>query len=118
MTLALRRVRRLQWVLNYTDDRNYVLFQTDKKTFYRSVVQNGVTKELARVPMGVDYKGYYTLQMRVAANAVTHEVFDGKGWVTIDSWSDPGRNLASGRFGLLAPGSDEIAVSNFAFYPQ
>ena len=118
MTLALRRGRRLQWVLNYTDDRNYVLFQTDKKTFYRSVVQNGVTKELARVPMGVDYKGYYTLQMRVAANAVTHEVFDGKGWVTIDSWSDPGRNLASGRFGLLAPGSDEIAVSNFAFYPQ
>jgi serine/threonine-protein kinase len=118
MTLALRRGRRLQWVLNYTDDRNYVVFQTDKKTFYRSVVQNGVTKELARVPMGVDYKGYYTLQMRVTANAVTHEVFDGKGWVTIDSWTDPGRNLASGKFGLLAPGSEEIGVSNFAFYPQ
>ncbi|MBZ5672547.1 MAG: PEGA domain-containing protein [Acidobacteriia bacterium] len=118
MTLALRRGRRLQWVVNYTDDRNYVLFQTDKKMFYRSVVQNGVTKELAKVSMGVDYNGYYTLQMRVTSNAVTNEVFDGKGGVKIDSWTDPGRNLASGKFGLLAPGSDEIGVSNFAFYPQ
>jgi serine/threonine protein kinase len=117
MTVALRKGRRLQWVLNHLDDRNYVLFQTDKKLFYRSVVRNGTTQELAKVPIGVAYNGYYTIQIRVAANSIQHEVFDGKNWVPVDSWTEPGMNLAGGKFGLLVPGGDEVGISNFTFYP-
>jgi hypothetical protein len=118
MTLSLRKGRRLQWVLNHVDDRNYFLFQTDKRMFYRIAVHNGTAQELAKVPMGVEYKGYYTIQLRVTTNSVVHEVFDGKTWVTVDSWSDPGLNLTQGRFGLLIPGNEEVGISNFAFYPQ
>ncbi len=31
----------LQWVLNYTDPKNYVLFQMDDNNFYRTVIRNG-----------------------------------------------------------------------------
>jgi serine/threonine protein kinase len=117
MTIALRRGRRLQWILNHVDDRNYVLFQTDKKFFYRSVVRNGATQELAKVPVGVAYSGFFTFQIRVTPNSVQHEVFDGKNWVPVDSWADAGMNLAAGKFGLLVPGGDEVGISNFTFYP-
>jgi hypothetical protein len=107
----------VQWVLNQVDDRNYVVFQADRKSFYRSVVRNGASTELAKAPMRVGYKGYYTIQIRVAPNSVTHEVFDGTKWVAVDSWSDPGMNFAQGKFGLLVPSGDEVGISNFAFYP-
>ena len=117
-TISLRRGRRLQWILNHTDNKNYALFQMDKKSFYRNVVRNGSRQELAKAPVPVDYDGYYTVQVRVSPGAVTHEVFNGKSWVTIDSWTNPGTNVAAGKFGFLVQGNDEIGISNFAFYPQ
>ncbi len=117
-TVTLRRGRRLQWVLNYVDEHNYVLFQTDKKSFFRSVVRNGVSTDPAELPINVAYKGYYTMQIRVAANSVVHQVLDDQRWVPVDSWTEPRLNFASGKFGLLVTGGDEVGISNFAFYPQ
>ena len=117
-TMMLRKGKRMQWVLNYLDDRNYALFQADKKTFTRSVVRNGSTQQLAEVPIPVEYNGYYTLQVRVTAGSVNHEIFDGKSWVPLDSWTGPGTNIAAGKFGVLVQGSDVIGISNFAFYPR
>jgi hypothetical protein len=117
-TIYLRRGKRLQWVLNYTDTRNYVLITADKKTFTRSVVRNGATQELAKIDIPVEYKGYYTVRIRIAPDSVVHQFFDGKNWINIDTWSDPGMNVAAGKFGVLVPGGDEFGLSNFAFYPQ
>ncbi|MBI4166658.1 MAG: protein kinase [Acidobacteria bacterium] len=117
-TITLRKGKRLQWVLNHTDGRNYALFQTDKKNFYRSVVRNGSTQELAKVPMPVEYSGYYTIQIRIGPGSVVHELFNGKAWVPLDSWTDPGTNVTAGKFGILVQGNDEVGISNFAFYPQ
>ena len=117
-TITLRKGKRLQWVLNHSDGQNYALYTTDKKTFTRSVVRNGSTQELAKLPMPVEYNGYYTLQIRVSAGSVVHEIFDGKSWLLLDSWTNPGTNVAAGKFGVLVPGNDEVGISNFAFYPQ
>jgi tetratricopeptide (TPR) repeat protein len=117
-TVALRRGHRLQWVVNQTDDRNYVVFQLEKKTLTRSVVRNGAATESARAPLGFESPGYYTLQIRISANSVSHEAFDGESWKPLDSWSDSGMNFTKGKFGFLIPGSEEVAISNFVFYPQ
>jgi hypothetical protein len=117
-TIALRKGKRLQWVLNYSDSRNHAQFTLDKKSFTRAMVRNGSTQELAKAPMPVENSGYYTVQVRVSSGSVVHEIFDGKAWVVVDSWTDPGANMGAGKFGVLVPGSDEIAISNFAFYPQ
>jgi len=117
-TIMLRKGKRLQWVLNYLDDHNYALFQADKKTFTRSVVRNGSTRELAKVAIPIDYKGYYTIQVRVTPGSVMHEIFDGKSWASLDSWTDPGMDVTQGKFGVLVQGSDVVGISNFAFYPR
>ena len=117
-TAMLRRGRRLQWVVALADDRNYVLFQMDKKFFYRSEVRNGVSNELLKAPLKLDQKGYATIQIKITPASVTHEAYDGKNWVSLDSWTEASHNFAAGKFGFLVPGGDEVAVSNFSFYPQ
>ncbi len=117
-TVALRRGRRLQWVLTHTNNKNYILFQMDKEHFYRSQVRNGDTTRLAKVPHGLADKGYYTLQIRVTPNAIIHEAFDGRNWTTLDNWKQSDFSFVEGKFGFLISGGDEVGVSNFAFYPQ
>jgi serine/threonine protein kinase len=117
-TVVLRRGNRLQWVADQTDERNYVLFQIEKGIFTRSLVRNGATKELARVPLSFASPGYYTLQVRVAAGIIAHQIFDGKNWIMLDSWTEPGQDFSRGKFGFLIPGNDEVGITNFSYTPQ
>ncbi len=80
----LRRGRRLQWFLARTDDKNYLLFQMDKKTFYRNEVAGGKTKELAKVPHKQDKQDYWTIQIEVTPGAVIHRLHDGEKWTLLD----------------------------------
>jgi hypothetical protein len=117
-TAMLRRGRRLQWVVGLTDERNYVLLQMDKKFFYRGEVRNGAAHELLKTPLKLDQKGYATIQIRISSNSLVHEAYDGKNWIPLDFWTEVTHNFAAGKFGFLVPGGDEVAVSNFNFYPQ
>jgi len=115
-TAQLRKGRRLQWVVGSTDDRNYVLYQMDKKFFYRNEVRNGVVNELLKAPLKQELKGYATIRIRISPTSVVHESYDGK-WNPLDSWTEVTHNFAAGKFGFLVPAGDEVAISNFAFYP-
>ncbi|MBI1983706.1 MAG: PEGA domain-containing protein [Acidobacteria bacterium] len=117
-TVALRRGRRLQWVLNQKDKKNYLLFQMDEKTFTRSRVRNGDSTDESRVEHGLGGAGYYTMQIKVTPGGLVHEAYDGKKWIVLDSWKEAGLDFTEGKFGFLIPRGDEVAVSNFTFYPQ
>jgi serine/threonine protein kinase len=117
-TAMLRKGRRLQWVVGLTDERNYVLLQMDRKFFYRNEVRNGSVHELLKTPLKLDQKGYATIQVKISPTSLVHEAYDGKNWIPLDSWTDVTHNFAAGKFGFLVPGGDEVAVSNFGFYPQ
>ncbi len=117
-TASLRRGRRLQWFFGKSDDKNYALFQMDKKHFYRNEVVNGKSKELQKVPHKQDKQDYWTLQIEVSAAGVTHKIHDGETWTVLDEWKDSGRNFTTGRFGFYIPGTDQYALSNFSFAPQ
>ncbi len=117
-TAALRRGRRLQWVVERADDKNYVLLQMDKRFFYRNQVVNGKSTELAKVPHGQDKQDYYTLQVDVTNGVLTHRIQDGGAWKVLDEWKEPARNFTAGQFGFLIPGSDQVALSNFSFLPR
>jgi eukaryotic-like serine/threonine-protein kinase len=108
----------LQWVFNYTDDRNYELFQMDDNFFYRSEVRDGKKTEEAKVPIKTDKKKARTFQISVASNRVVHQIQQGAGWASLDSWMRPDGNLSSGKFGFYLPGNDEVKVSNFSHYGE
>src|SRR5271165_6021650 len=106
----------LQWVLNYTDSKNYVLFQMDDKNFYRSVIRNGEKSDEIIVPDKGDKKSFRTLHIHVSPTEIVHQIRHGDRWTVLDRWSQPGINLGRGKFGFLIPGDDQVAVSSFAHY--
>jgi hypothetical protein len=112
----LTKGHRLQWVLNYTDSNNYVLFQMDDNNFYRTVVKNGEKGDETKIPHKVDKKSFRTLQIRVGPNEIFHQIRQGDSWVVLDRWNQPGSNLSLGKFGFYIPGNDQVALSSFGHY--
>ncbi|HYM78929.1 MAG TPA: hypothetical protein VE377_23350 [Candidatus Dormibacteraeota bacterium] len=106
----------LQWVLNYTDPKNYVLFQMDDNNFYRSVIRNGMKTDEIIVPHKEDKKSFRTLQIRVSPTELVHQIKHGDSWTVLDRWTQPGANLSLGKFGFYIPGNDQVALSSFAHY--
>jgi tetratricopeptide (TPR) repeat protein len=106
----------LQWVLNYTDPKNYVLFQMDDNNFYRSVIRNGQKTDQIIVPHKGNKKSFRTLQIRVSPTEIVHQIKNGESWTVLDRWTQYGANLGSGKFGFYLPGDDQVALSSFAHY--
>jgi tetratricopeptide (TPR) repeat protein len=110
------RGRSLQWVLNYTDPKNYVLFQMDDNFFHRTVIRNGEKTDEIMVPDKADKKSFRTLHIRVGPTEIVHQIKEGESWKILDRWSQPGVNLSLGKFGFYIPGNDEVALSSFGHY--
>ena len=47
-SVMLQKGHRLQWVVNYIDPNNYLLFQMDENNFYRTVMHNGQSRTSSR----------------------------------------------------------------------
>jgi hypothetical protein len=108
--------RLLQWVLNYTDPKNYVLCQMDNDNFYRAVIRNGEKTNEVKVREKNDKKSFRTLHVQVSPTEIVHMIEHGDGWSIVDRWTQPGTNLSLGKFGFYIPGDDQIALSSFAHY--
>ncbi len=106
----------LQWVLNYSDPKNYVLFQMDDDNFYRAVIRNGEKTDEIKVPDKGDKKSFRTLGIRVSPTEVVHQIKHGDSWTVLDRWTQPGTNPSLGKFGFYIPGNDQVALSSFAHY--
>jgi hypothetical protein len=108
----------LQWVFNYTDDRNYELFQMDENFFSRSEVRDGKKTDEVKLAFKSDKKKARTFQIAVTPNRIVHQIQQGNGWASLDSWSPSGGNVSTGKFGFYLPGGDEIKLSNFSHYSE
>jgi tetratricopeptide (TPR) repeat protein len=108
----------LQWVLNYSDPKNYVLFQIDENNFYRSAIRNGQKTDEIIVPNKGDKKSFRTLLIRVSPTELVNQIKNGDSVTVLDRWTQPGANLSLGRFGFYIPGNDEVELSSFAHYGE
>jgi beta-xylosidase len=116
---------RLNWVVGYADSTNYILLQLDKDAFYRSVVSNGTPQPPTRLEHSIPSNvPYVNLRVQLAGDRLVHEYSTQPNvWQTLDNWSTAGapatatRRLLDGRFGFFLPGAEEIAISNFRYYP-
>src|SRR6185503_19397587 len=97
---------------NLRDSKNYALFQLDKKQFLAKDVVNGSAKDPAKLPLSVT-EGLYQIQIAVSPGQVVTSLHTGGKWITLENWTNPGRDLTAGKFGFLIPGSDEVGIVNF-----
>jgi hypothetical protein len=115
----LRKGKRLQWFVGYTDPRNYALFRVERNQMTRLSVVNGKTRELGKftLPGGGEFR------ITVAADRIVHEVRSGGQWTAVDQWTNPERDYTSGKFGFILDEGvfgqkDEYAIRNFTFRPS
>ena len=119
--ILVTRGKNIEWVVDYRNDRNYVLFQLDKENFRRILCVNGRKREAIRKPHGLDMKDYLmaSVQIELTPDAVIHRVQKNGHWAVLDTWVVPDRKAAEGRFGVSVPGGkDEVRISGFGFYPK
>lgn len=112
----LNKGHRLQWLINYTDARNYDLFQIDDNNFYRTEIRNGQKMSDARIPHKGDKKSFRTVQVHVSPAEIVHQIKQGDSWTVLDRWTEPGTNLSAGKFGFYLPGGDQISLASFGYY--
>jgi PEGA domain len=108
----------IRWYVDYVDPKNYGLFEIDKKTFWAKEVTNGKSKDRDKTQHGVDNEKAFTIQIDITPDHVVHRIKNGDNWLTLDSWTEPGRIFSDGKFGFYIPGSDEISISDFTFRPK
>ncbi len=112
----LNKGHRLQWMVNCVNVNNYVLFQMDDNNFYRTVVKDGQKAAETKIPHKGGKKSFNTLQVRVGANEILHQIRQGDNWVVLDRWTPAGSNLTLGKFGFYIPGNDQVTLSSFGYY--
>jgi hypothetical protein len=105
---------RVRWFLDYTDNRNYALFEMDDTNFWAKDVVNGRTRDIART---IHKQGEKTwvLQIEVSPERVVHKMQIGDQWYLLYTWDQAGRDFTDGKFGFRVQGNDEIGVSDFRF---
>jgi PEGA domain len=108
----------IRWYVDYVDPKNYGLFEIDKKTFWAKEVTNGKNKDREKTQHGLENQKSFTIQVDVAPDHVVHRLKNGDTWLTLDSWTEPGRNFSDGKFGFYIPGSDELGITDFKFVPK
>ena len=114
----LRGAGKIRWFLDYTDSKNYALFELDKKNFTIKEIREGRSLDRGkRSQPGGDLRSV-EIQVEVSGDRVTNRMKVGQQWMTLDSWTVPGHDFTDGKFGFFVPGSDEIGITNFHYSPR
>jgi hypothetical protein len=109
---------RVRWCLQYVDAKNYLLYEMDKNHFWAEVVEKGKKMERQKYQHDLEKQKSFTVQIELTADHAVHRIKNAAGqWVVLDTFAEPGRNFAEGKFGFLIQGNDELGVSDFSFTP-
>ena len=117
---------RVRWVINFIDDRNYLLFELDNKYFYRTEIINGNKQEATKAPYNLGNAEFVHVNIDVAFNNLQQRCSAGNNtWQTLNDWNlgapapslnqSKTKNFTEGSFGFYLPGNDEIEISNFVY---
>jgi PEGA domain len=107
---------KLQWYAGYQDAGNYVLFTVDGKHATVREVQDGASKEVARIPFDIDSNTWVQVDVAVKSNSLdVHIKTPDTPWQSLAHVSSPGRDFTQDKVGFYIPEKDEITVANFRF---
>jgi len=119
----LRNGRRVQWVVNYKDPRNHVLYRLEGAQLVRVEVVNGKRTTTSTVPHKLAKLDEFDARIVVEQNRVRIDLRQGGGYTTVDRMQSADQDLSAGRFGFVVSGNmlgraDEYAVKDFVFRPS
>jgi hypothetical protein len=104
---------RIQWVVDYSDEGNYALYEFGENALSRTLVNGGKRGSPDRIPHDCPKADYYSISVDVSPAAVTQKALCGGQWIVLEAWQADGANLADGKFGFFVPNNSTLAISHF-----
>ena len=117
-TAVLKKGRRLEWVVNYRDERNYLLYQLGKNFFHRIQVREGQRSAPVRLRHDLHRNEFVTVHIEVSGDSIVQRAQQNGRSVLLDEWKHSGAGFTRGRFGFHVPGRDQIALREMSFIPR
>jgi len=109
---------KVQWILDYSDENNYILFQIDRRAYTCFLYAGGHKNTISKKPHDVK-NGVYTVKMVVGQEHLTVMMASDKGELTtVQEWTRNGVPFTTGQFGLYYPADTRMWLANFSFTAQ
>jgi hypothetical protein len=110
--VELQRGKRLEWVVNFRDQKNHILYRLERRELERVQFVNGRKQGEVKVRHPLNLELPVDLVVNLSNGAVNTSALVGQQQVLLDSFSD---SQPPGRFGFRIPGRDQIALSDFRY---
>ncbi len=117
-TAIVKKGRRLEWVVNYRDEGNYLLYQLGKNFFHRIEVREGQRSSPVRLRHDLHRHEFVTVHIEVTGDSIVQRAQQNGRSVLLDEWKHSGAGFTRGRFGFHVPGRDQIALREMSFIPR
>lgn len=93
---------KVEWVANYRDSNNYLLFSLDRSGLELFTVSNGKKTENGhRITFPALSK--YQIILQIFPGHITTSLSDGHGWKLLSDWGGLPENVDAGKFGFKGP---------------
>ena len=101
---------KMEWVANYQDANNYLLFTLDRTGLEMFTVSSG-----KRVAHGskivIPPLSKFQIMVQISPGRVTTLLGDGHGWKQLSDWTGLPENVDAGKFGFKGP----VALTSFSY---
>ncbi|MCW5980951.1 MAG: protein kinase [Bryobacteraceae bacterium] len=109
----LQRGKRLDFVVNFRDQRNHILYRLERRELERAQFVNGRKQDEAKRKHTLDLEQPVELVVTFSGDSVNVSAVTGNQHVLLDSFQP--KDPSVGRFGFRIPGRDQIALTDFKY---
>jgi len=101
---------KVEWVANYRDSNNYLLFSLDRSGLELFTVSNGKkTQNGNRTAFPALSK--YQIMLQISPGHITTSLGDGHGWKQLNDWGGLPQDVDAGKFGFKGP----VTLTSFSY---
>jgi hypothetical protein len=113
--VTLLHGKRIEWVVNFLDEKNCHLFSIDDEQFQHIDIFGG-KKTKTKVSYAFDHKVPIRIAVAVTPTDIVHRIFLKQQWAGLEDWKSPA-GRPSGKFGFVIPNHDKLGLTEFQFQP-
>ena len=101
---------KVEWVANYRDSNNYLLFSLDRSGLELFAVRNGKKAKNGN-RIAVPALSKYQIMLQISPGHIITSLGDGRGWKQLSDWGGLPQDVDAGRFGFKGP----VTLTSFSY---
>jgi tetratricopeptide (TPR) repeat protein len=109
--------KRLEWVVGFRDEQNYILYRLERNTLERTPFVQGKRGKTVKADHPLRLDRPVDVSIALTGMSIRTSVLTGQDWMVVDEFT-PGDGEMSGRFGFRIPGRERLVLEEFSYTPR